>query len=86
MQIVKPKKDSPYKEITNNIVSGVRLMAEMGTEPVEVAKTIVKAIHDKEPLPRYIVGNDAFMFLEAKKMKTDIEFENYLKKELFRSE
>jgi len=23
------------------------------------------------------------MFLEAKKMKTDIEFENYLKKELF---
>jgi len=23
------------------------------------------------------------MFLEAKKMKTDIEFENYLKKELY---
>jgi hypothetical protein len=29
------------------------------------------------------VGNDASMFLEAKKMKTDLEFENYLKKELF---
>jgi len=29
------------------------------------------------------VGTDAAMFLEAKKMKTDIEFENYLKKELY---
>ena len=52
-------------------------------EPKEVANTIVKAIKDKKPLPRYIVGNDASMFLEAKKSKTDIEFENYLKKELY---
>jgi len=55
----------------------------MGTAPVEVAKTVMKSISDKVPLPRYIVGTDAAMFLEAKKMKTDIEFENYLKKELF---
>ncbi len=58
-------------------------MSDLGTLPVEVAKTVVKSINDKEPLPRYLVGNDASMFLEAKKMKTDIEFENYLKKELF---
>ncbi len=57
-------------------------MAEMGTAPVEVAKAVVKSINDKDPLPRYVVGTDAAMFLEAKKMKTDIEFENYLKKEL----
>jgi len=43
----------------------------------------VNAIKTEDPLPRYIVGSDASMFLEAKKMKTDIEFENYLKKELF---
>ena len=77
------KPDSPYSDITNKVVAGVKMMAEMGTPPKEVAETIVKALKEKNPLPRYPVGNDAMMFLEAKKMKTDIEFENYLKKELF---
>ena len=77
------KPDSPYKDITNKVVAGVKMMAEMGTPPKEVADAIIKAIKEKNPLPRYPVGNDAAMFLEAKKMKTDIEFENYLKKELF---
>ena len=77
------KPDSPYSEITNKVVAGVKMMAEMGTHPKEVADAIVKALKEKNPLPRYPVGNDALMFLEAKKMKTDIEFENYLKKELF---
>jgi short-subunit dehydrogenase len=77
------KSDSPYKDITNKVVAGVKMMAEMGTPPKEVADVIIKAIKEKNPLPRYPVGNDAMMFLEAKKMKTDIEFENYLKKELF---
>ena len=77
------KPDSPYKDITNKVVAGVKMMAEMGTPPSEVAEVIIKAIKEKTPLPRYPVGNDAIMFLEAKKMKTDIEFENYLKKELF---
>jgi len=79
----KSELDTVYKNITTKVVSGVKMMAEMGTPPKEVANTIVKAIKDKKPLPRYIVGNDASMFLEAKKSKTDIEFENYLKKELY---
>ena len=79
----KSELDTVYKDITTKVVSGVKMMAEMGTPPKEVANTIVKAIKDKKPLPRYIVGNDASMFLEAKKSKTDIEFENYLKKELY---
>ena len=77
------KTDTAYSDITNKVVSGVKMMAEMGTHPKEVADTIVKAIKDDKSLPRYIVGNDASMFLEAKKNKTDIEFENYLKKELY---
>jgi NAD(P)-dependent dehydrogenase (short-subunit alcohol dehydrogenase family) len=77
------KPDSPYQEITHKVVSGIKMMAEMGTAPKEVADTIIKALKEKNPLPRYPVGNDAMMFLEARKMKTDIEFENYLKKELF---
>jgi short-subunit dehydrogenase len=78
-----PRPDSPYKELTEKVVGGIKMMAEMGTHPKEVADTIVRALKEKNPLPRYPVGNDAVMFLEAKKMKTDIEFENYLKKELF---
>lgn len=83
MKVSGGKKDSPYKEITEKVMNGVKMMAEMGTPPEEVAKTILKAIKTEEPLPRYVVGSDASMFLEAKKMKTDIEFENYIKKELF---
>ena len=79
----KSELDTVYKDITTKVVSGVKMMAEMGTPPKEVANTIVKAIKDEKPLPRYVVGNDASMFLEARKSKTDIEFENYLKKELY---
>ena len=84
MQLAKKSElDTVYRDITVKVVSGVKMMAEMGTNPKVVADTIVKAITDEKPLPRYIVGNDASMFLEAKKNKTDIEFENYLKKELY---
>ena len=79
----KSESDTAYSDITAKVVSGVKMMAEMGTPAKEVADTIVKAVKDDKPLPRYIVGNDASMFLEAKKSKTDIEFENYLKKELY---
>ena len=79
----KSESDTVYRDITVKVVSGVKMMAEMGTHPKEVANTIVKATKDEKPLPRYVVGNDASMFLEAKKSKTDIEFENYLKKELY---
>ena len=79
----KSESDTAYRDITSKVVSGVKMMAEMGTPPKEVADAVVKSIKDDKPLPRYIVGNDASMFLEAKKNKTDIEFENYLKKELY---
>jgi NAD(P)-dependent dehydrogenase (short-subunit alcohol dehydrogenase family) len=83
MKIPDSKTDPKYKELTDHILSGLKMMVQMGTPPSEVAKVIMKAIHDDEMLPRYIVGTDAAMFMEAKKMKTDIEFEKYLSKELF---
>lgn len=85
MKIAEPKPDSPYKEITEKVIMGVKMMAELGTPPSEVATTILKAVKEKDPKLRYVVGNDAQMFLEAKRAKTDTEFENYLKKELFSS-
>ena len=85
MKIPESKKDPKYKTLTENILAGLKMMAEMGTAPSQVADVIMKAIHDDEMLPRYVVGTDAAMFLEAKKMKTDIEFEKYMSKELFPS-
>ncbi len=79
----KSQQDSTYKEITDKVISGVKMMAEMGTHPKEVADVVIKTLGEEKPLPRYVIGNDAMMFLEAKKMKTDMEFENYLKKELY---
>ena len=85
MKITESKIDPKYKELTDHILAGLKMMAEMGTPPSQVAEVVIKAIHDKEILPRYIVGTDAAMFMEAKKMKTDIEFEKYMSKELFPS-
>ncbi len=83
MKIPESKIDTKYKELTDNILAGLKMMAEMGTPPSQVANVIIKAVHDDEILPRYAVGTDATMFLEAKKMKTDLEFEKYMSKELF---
>ena len=85
MKIPESKSDPKYKELTDNILAGLKMMVEMGTAPSQVANVIIKAIHDDEILPRYIAGTDAAMFMEAKKMKTDIEFEKYMSKELFPS-
>ena len=38
MRVSKGKKDSPYKEITEKVMNGVKMMAEMGTPADEVAK------------------------------------------------
>ena len=83
MKVPESKTDPKYKELTDSILAGLKMMVQMGTAPSQVADAIMKAIHDEEILPRYIVGTDAAMFLEAKKMKTDIEFEKYMIKELF---
>ncbi len=85
MKIPDSKTDPKYKQLTDHIHSGLKMMVELGTPPSQVADVIIKAIHDDEMLPRYIVGTDAAMFMEAKKTKTDIEFEKYLSKELFPS-
>ncbi|MFQ5782226.1 MAG: SDR family oxidoreductase [Nitrosopumilus sp.] len=85
MKIPDSKTDPKYNELTDHIHAGLKMMVQMGTEPSQVAQVIIKAIHDDEMLPRYIVGTDAAMFMEAKKMKTDLEFEKYMSKELFPS-
>ena len=85
MKIQESKADPKYKKLTDHILSGLKMMAELGTAPSQVAEVIMKAINDDEILPRYIAGTDAAMFMEAKNTKTDLEFEKYMSKELFPS-
>lgn len=83
MKIPESKVDPKYKQITDNMLAGLKMMVEMGTAPSQVAEVVMKAIHSDEMLPRYIVGADAAMFMEAKRSKSDLEFEKYMSKELF---
>ena len=85
MQMPESNKDPKYKEMTENILSALKMMVDMGTPPSNVAKVIVDAIHDEEILPRYSAGKDAAMFLDAKSTRTDIEFEKFMSRELFPS-
>lgn len=83
MRMCEAPAGSPYAEMTAKVVSNVRMMVELGTEASEVADAIARAASSDKPLPRYVVGNDAVMFLEARKSKTDAEFVEYMSKELF---
>ena len=83
MKIPDSKIDPKYKQLTDKMLAGLKMMAELGTAPSQVADVVIKAIHDEESLPRYIVGTDAAMFMEAKNSKSDLEFEKYMSKELF---
>ena len=74
---------SPYADMTAKMVANVRMMVELGTEASEVADAIVRAVESDKPEPRYVVGNDAAMFLEARRSRTDAEFVEYMSKELF---
>lgn len=74
---------SPYADMTARMVANVRMMVELGTEAGEVADAVAKAVESDKPLPRYVVGNDAAMFLEARKSRTDAEFVEYMSKEIF---
>jgi len=85
MKIPESNTDPKYKQLTDNMLAGLKMMVEMGTSPSQVADVVIKAIHDDEILPRYISGTDAAMFLEAKRSKSDLEFEKYMEKELFPS-
>ncbi|MBT6468957.1 MAG: SDR family oxidoreductase, partial [Thaumarchaeota archaeon] len=78
MKIQESKSDPKYKKLTDHMLSGLKMMAQFGTEPSQVAEVILKAIHADEILPRYISGTDAAMFMEAKEAKTDLEFEKYM--------
>ena len=83
MKIPKSFAHPKYRELSEGILGNLKMMIELGTEPVQVAQTIIKAINDEQMQTRYTAGADAAMFMEAKKNKTDVEFEKYISSEIF---
>lgn len=83
MRIPESQKDPKYTEMTGQILGGVKMMVQMGTAPSAVAEAVIRALHDEEMQPRYLVGTDAAMFMEARRSRTDAEFERFITGEIF---
>jgi hypothetical protein len=55
-----------------------------GTSPKEVAAIILRAITEESSEHRYLVGNDALEFINARKNSTDGEFEKIIVENLLK--
>jgi hypothetical protein len=86
--MVKPKKllelKSPYAQFMQQVNNGFKLKREIATSPEEVAKVILKAVTAENPAPRYLVGNDAVAWMEARRKMSDAEFETFIKQDILK--
>lgn len=70
--------NSPYSPIMNKIQENLVSTIANGTSPKEVANVILRAITEDSPERRYLVGNDAFELIDARKNSTDKDFEKII--------
>ena len=82
MRVSKPG-NVTYQKMLDHIMSGLQMMTQMGTDPKDVARIILGALAEERMQPRYVAGSDAAMFMNAKNSRTDMEFEQFMKKEVF---
>lgn len=78
--------NSPYVSLMNDLQSAASKMTEAATPAEEVANAIVKiATTSDDVLPsiRYVIGEDARFFLDAKNRMPDEEFEKMLMTRFF---
>ncbi|MFQ5940074.1 MAG: SDR family oxidoreductase [Nitrososphaerales archaeon] len=82
MVIAKKAQDpnSPYAQFLQKITEGFTARSENATPADEVAKVILKAVTTENPEFRYLVGEDAIKWMEARKKMSDREFERFVKK------
>jgi len=82
----KAKENSPYSDIVQKITKGIEsVMRKKGSPASVVAKAVLKAATDENPEIRYPAGEDAKMFLQARKNKSDKEFEEFVKSDYLSS-
>ena len=74
------EENSPYSQIIQAIGKGMEgAMKAMGSPPSVVAETVLQAATAENPEIRYTAGEDAKMLQQAKKTKSDKEFEEFVK-------
>lgn len=85
---VKPEKiletNSSYSQLMNKIQENLVSTIANGTSPKEVATVILRAITDENPERRYLVGNDAFELIDARKNSSDKDFEKIIAQNLLK--
>jgi len=70
----------PYRQLSNNILDTFKQIEQNTIHPSEVAKVILQAVTSDNPDFRYVVGKDAAMILEARRMY-DREFQDLIRKQ-----
>lgn len=78
------RQDSSYSQIMRKIITFYESALENATAPVEVANVILGTITSNNPEPRYLVGNDAYSFMDSRKNNSDRDFEKIMVKNLLR--
>jgi len=80
------KENSPYSEIVKTIKKGIESgMEKKGSPASVVAEAVLKAATEKNPEIRYPAGEDAKMLLQARKNKSDKEFEEFIQSDYLSS-
>jgi short-subunit dehydrogenase len=70
---------SPYSALLKTRLSRFKSVSESNSSsPSQVAKAILKALQSKSSNFRYIVGEDAIIVLEKRKVLSDIKFERWI--------
>jgi short-subunit dehydrogenase len=79
-----PDKKSSYSQLMNKMEENLFSTISNGTSPKEVAAIILRAITEESSEHRYLVGNDALEFINARKNSTDEEFEKIIVENLLK--
>lgn len=71
--------DSPYKQLTDNLIPNILEQINQGNEPKEAAKLILKIIEDDKSPARVTVGDKARKFIAMRRELSDEDFERRVK-------
>jgi short-subunit dehydrogenase len=74
---------SPYQPIAQKIFDAFLPILQYASPTKKVADVILEAVTSDNPEIRYVVGDDAKSINEARKKRSDKEFENWVKEGFF---
>jgi NAD(P)-dependent dehydrogenase (short-subunit alcohol dehydrogenase family) len=71
--------NSPYKQLTDNLIPNIVEQINQGNEPKEAAELILKIIEDDKSSARITVGDKAKKFIAMRRELSDEDFERRVK-------